>query len=190
MATDRPTGTNPAKRIVLIVLLLLLVPVGLALVLFPLLSEQPFDSVDELDPATIKSLNVFLLNRRELDGGEDVGPYTAAPEDYPALLAPLKGATRVDEFPGVRGPLLGEYRVRTTTGRRGTIRLYWVKFPGSEIGLGGAVGSAGLWWAVEAGHAPVARLRFQVGERKFVGGSASEVIRVAEAAAPRGTPGR
>lgn len=190
MPTDGPLTTpNPAKWIVLIVLALMGIPVTLALVVFPMLSDLPFESVHQLDPADVRSLSVRLLNRSELDGGDDVGPYFAAPEDYAALLAPLRHAPKVADFPDARGPWLGEYRVRTTSGRGGTIRLYWVRSPEDERALPAyeaLYGGAAYRAATAARHLPAARLRFQIGDQKFEGYAAVDVIRAAEAGKDRG----
>jgi hypothetical protein len=169
MATEprtNPKGRWPTLFILLLVLPLVLgvVYFGVMLVLIPLLTEQPFDSADELTPENIKLLRVYFLNRPELDDGPDIGPYYAAPEDYAPLLAPLKAVPEVSDFEGTRGVWLGEYRVRLKSGRRGTIKLYWLKTTPDAV----------------------AKLRFQIGPHKFEGGTAAAVIKAAEDAAPRG----
>lgn len=151
-----------------VVFALLLVMAVVATIVIPLLQEQPFDSVDELDPENIKSLRVYFLNRKELDGGDDIGPYFAAEEDFAKLLAPLRKLPEVQDFQDTRGVWLGEYRVRTKTGRKGTIKLYWVKTP------------------LDPPSAP-ARLRFQIGPHKFEGGTAVAIITAANEAATRGS---
>ena len=129
-----------------------------AAVLIPALRTQPFDSVAEIDPAEIKSLRVQLLNRKELDGGEDVGPYYADPADYPKLLEPLKGLPPVNGFAGATGPWLGEYRVLLNNGRKATLKLYWHRPP------------------TDRPDAP-ARVRLRLDERReFEGGTAAAVI--------------
>ncbi len=164
-----PPAVPPPKRIrawqiVLLVCLALLVPVGLVVVLFPLLSEQAFESADELSAENVESVRVFLLNRKELDGSNsDVGPYFAAPDDFDAILASLKSVPEVEQYPDARGPWLGELRVRLKNGRKGTIKLYWTRKPGE-----------------------VARLRFQIGNRKFEGGSAEAFVKIAVDAEGRG----
>ncbi len=155
-------GPHVTRRIVLYVLAFLLVPVVLAVGLFPYLLDEPFSSVDDLDPAKIRSLRVYLLNRGELDGGEDIGPYYAAESDFPSLLKPLREVPEVQEFPNARGPWLGEYRILTQDGRRGRIRFYYVRPGGNR-------------------EAP-ARLRFQIGDKKFEGGRADTIVQAAEAA--------
>lgn len=147
---------------------ILLVMALVATIVVPLLQEQPFDSVDELDAANIKSLRVYFLNRKELDNGDDIGPYFAAEEDYAKLLAPLRNVPEVSEFQDARGVWLGEVRVRTKTGRKGTIKLYWVKTP------------------LDLPTAP-ARLRFQIGPHKYEGGTATAIVAAASEAAPRGS---
>ncbi|HVK09018.1 MAG TPA: hypothetical protein VM597_09605 [Gemmataceae bacterium] len=172
------TPTRSGKKLALVILMavLLLVPVvyGLALLGAALLQGQPFESPAELTPENVQSLRAHLLNRRELDSGEDVGPYYAAAEDYERLLAPLKAAAEVGPYPDARGPFLGEYRVVLKNGRKGTIRLYWSRLPG-----GGT-----------ADKPPVARLRFQIGEHLYEGAAAADVIRAVEESAARGKTGR
>jgi len=164
MSTPAPPSRKVRARwIVALLAVALLVPITLGFVVFPLLAEQPFDNADELTPESVESVRVFLLNRKELDGGEDVGPYFAAADDVAAVLASLKSVPEVDQFPDARGPWLGELRVRLKNGRKGTIKLYWVRKPGEE-----------------------ARLRFQIGTHKFEGGSSEAFIKIAAEAAPRG----
>ena len=165
--TPRPTRQSPLL-IAGVVFAILLGMAVVATIVIPLLQEQPFDSVDELDPENIKSLRVYFLNRKELDGGDDIGPYFAAEEDYAKLLAPLRHVSEVEQFQDTRGVWLGEYRVRTKTGRKGTIKLYWVKTP------------------LDPPSAP-ARLRFQIGPHKYEGGTAAAIIAAANEAAARGS---
>jgi hypothetical protein len=165
--TTEPRPNSKGKWITLFIVLFVLPLVlyfGVMLVLIPLVSEQPFDSADELTPENIKSLRVYFLNRGELDDGPDIGPYFAAPEDYAALLAPLKAVPEVSDFEGTRGVWLGEYRIRLKSGRRDTIKLYWLKTTPDAV----------------------AKLRFQIGPHKFEGGTAAAVIKAAVDAAPRG----
>jgi hypothetical protein len=192
MADDPPPRPKPRtmRWVVVGVLVVLLLPAVVAFVLVPLLLEQPFESAEEIDPAAVKQLRVFVLNRKELDGGRDVGPYLAAAEDYPALLAPLREAHEVTSFPDARGPWLAEYRVLLTSGRKGTIRLYWSRPQGGWAGapaFAAAGGGAAVTAAAEARQVPPVTLRFQIGPRKYEGGSATGLIRAAEAAAERGT---
>lgn len=192
MPTDDATvHRNPALRITLLVLALLIVPVLLALVVFPSLSDLPFESVTQLDPAEVESLTVRLLNRTELDGGDDVGPYYAAPEDIARLLAPLRGVPEVAGFPDARGPWLGEYRVRTRAGSKGTIRLYWVRSAEDERALPGfeaLYGEAAYRSATAALQLPAARLRIEIGHHTFEGYAVAELIRAVEAGQSRGQP--
>lgn len=195
MADPAPARPKPrtARRLVVGVLLVLLVPVGLAVFLFPLMTAQPFDAVEEIDPAEVTSLRVFVMNRKEFDGGQDVGPYLAAAEDYPALLAPLRAAREVGPFADARGPWLAEYRVLLTSGRRGTIRVYWSRPSGrwrGDAAFAAMGGAAALAEAEEGGHVPPTALRFQIGPRKYEGGSAVELVRAAESGAARGTPAK
>jgi len=164
-----PQALPPPKKIkpwqiVLLVCLVLLIPVGLIFVLFPLLSETPFESADELSPENVDSVRVFLLNRKELDGStDDVGPFFAATDDFNAIFASLKSVPEVEQYPDARGPWLGELRVRLKNGRKGTIKLYWTRKPGEA-----------------------ARLRFQIGNHKFEGGSAEAFVKIAVEAEGRG----
>lgn len=178
-ADATPTRPRTRKTIALIVfvVVLLLIPAvyGLALLGIHLLQGQAFDSPAELTPENVRSLRVELHNRKELDGGEIVRPFYAAPEDYVRLLAPLKAAAEVGSYPDARGPFLGEYRVVLESGRKGTIRLYWSRPPG--VGPGDAP--------------PAARLRFQIGDHLYEGAAAAgEVVRAVEEAAARGQPDR
>jgi hypothetical protein len=158
-------------RIALVVFLLMLIPVLSAALIFPAFNSQAFNSVGEIDPAQIKWLTVRLYNRAELDGGGDVGPYYASSEDYAKLLAPLESVPAVEEFVGARGPWLGEYRVMMTNGRRATIKLYWQRRP------------------QDPPTAPV-KLRFQVGDHRYEGGTAAEVTTVAVECETRGRAAR
>lgn len=145
------------RRVAVAVFLLMLIPVLAAALVFPALRTQPFGSVAEIEPAEIKSLAVRLLNRTELDGGPDIGPYTAAAEDYAKLLEPLKAVPAVEGYVDARGPWLGEYRVLLLNGRKATIRLYWHRDP-------------------KAPSAAPVTLRFQIGDKTFAGGTAAALI--------------
>jgi hypothetical protein len=176
----RPAGGNNrvGRRVTLLALsLAVLLPVGLAVVVFPLLAGDPFDSPDAIDPAAVKSLEVRVLNRKELDGGEDIGPYFARPADVPALLAPLRGLTPLDAKPAVVGPWLGEYRIRTTGGRRGTVRFYWHRTtPHADAAM--AVTGAAVLRRPELVPGAFG-LRVQVGGRWFEGGQPLAVVAAA-----------
>ena len=176
METNSPPPTSSGtpnasphriRNLAILTFVLLLVPLLASALVFPLISQIPYQTVGEIAPADIRWLSVRLLNRTELDGGEDVGPFYAAPEDFAALLAPLKQVPEAEPFPDARGPWLGEYRVMRKDGRRITIRLYWQR-------------------SALARPTSPAKLRFQLGSRMFEGGSTSEVIAVAEAAQSRG----
>jgi hypothetical protein len=182
-ADGRPTGGGGVgRRVLLLTLSLMLLPVGLAACLFPLLAGGPFESPDGIDPAAVDSLRVFVLNRSELDGGDDIGPFQASADDIPALLAPLRGLTPLPAPPeSARGPWLGEYRVRTTDRRRGTVRLYW-----SRQAHPAAAAAAGP--AAAGPTRPV--LRAVVGDRWFEGGDPRAVIAAATAAVGRVTAAR
>ena len=122
-ADERPAGgSGVGRRVTLLALSLMLLPVGLAVCLFPLLAGSPFHAVESIDPAMVASLRVFVLNRAELDGGPDVGPFVARPDDVAGLLAPLTRLTALPAPPeAARGPWLGEYRIRTTDNRRAAV---------------------------------------------------------------------
>lgn len=182
---------NVGQRILLIIALLMLVPVGLAFGLFPLLKTQPYQSVEEIDPAQVDSLRVFFLNRTELDGGEDIGPYFAAEEDYAKLLAPLVAVPRVEDYQSARGPWLGELRIRTKVGRRATIRLYWQRNPVKSTVLDAIGATAGGLLIERANSVPVYspgayQLRFQIGDERYEGGNILELIQAAQSAESRG----
>ena len=76
MADDDPPRPKPRtlRWVVVGVLGVLLLPLAVAFVLVPLLLEQPFESAEEIDPAAVKQLRVFVLNRKELDGGRNGQP--------------------------------------------------------------------------------------------------------------------
>jgi len=196
-ADGRPAGgRRVGRRVTLVALsLAVLLPVGLAVGLFPLLRGGPFDSPDAIHPADVAWLRVRLLNRPGLDGGEDVKPFVANPADYAALLAPLRGLTPLPEKPAVPGPWLGEYRIHTVGGRRSTMMLYWTKRPdtGQEFAPAALAGPAALWGRQELVPGVFA-LRVQVGGKWYDGGQPLAVIAAAEAAAEaaaaRGTPAR
>lgn len=170
MATDdveHPPRPKYGWKIVLLTLLILCIPVVLVLGVFPLLLEQAFESVDELAPENIQSLQVQIHNRIEIDGGEPIRLYYADEADFAMLLEPLKAVPEVDNYPDAQGPWLGEYRIVTKSGRKGTIRFYWTKRPQDP---------------------PTAiRLRFKIGTtHKFEGGSVQSIIDVARVCQPRG----
>lgn len=184
----RPAGgSRVGRRVTLLALsLAALLPAGLAVVVFPLLAGSPFDSPDAIDPAAVKSLRVFVLNRKELDGGQDIGPYTARPADVPALLAPLRGLTPRDAKPAVVGPWLGEYRIRTTGGRRATVRLYWTRLPGGgHADAVMALAGPGVFQRPELVPGAFG-LRVHVGDRWYEGGQPLAVVAVAADAAAGG----
>ncbi|OWK43954.1 hypothetical protein [Fimbriiglobus ruber] len=168
-APERAPAPKFGKAVALIVALIVIVLAGVAVVVFPLLMAQSFESAEELTPENIKSFRVFVMNRKELDGGEDIGPYYAAEEDYATLLAPLKGVPEVPQFADARGPWLAEYRIQTKNGRKGTIKMYWVLPPGGRMPAGDA-----------------AKLRFQIGPHLFEGGRATSIVAVADECASRG----
>lgn len=186
----RPAGGSHrvGRRVTLLALsLAVLLPVGSAVVLFPLLAGDPYDSPDAIDPATVKSVRVILRNRKELDGGDDAD-FLARPADVPGLLAPLRGLTPLDARPAVVGPWLGEYRIRTTGGRRGTVRFYWYRGePRAEAAMA-ATGAAGMQKPTLVPGA--FGLRVQVGGRWFEGGQPLAVVAAAKAAETDGTPMR
>ena len=163
---EHPPRPKYGLKIVLLTLLILCIPVVLVLGVFPLLNEQAFESVDELAPENIQSLQVQIHNRVEIDGGEPIRLYYADEADFAMLLEPLKAVPEVDNYPDAQGPWLGEYRIVTKSGRKGTIRFYWTKRPQDP---------------------PTAiRLRFKIGTHKFEGGSVQSIIDIARVCQPRG----
>lgn len=149
-------------KITLCLAAFLTVPLLLIFGLFPMMIAHPFNSVDELKVEDIDSMKVNILNRKELDDGVDIPRFQVASADFAALLEPLRGVAEIDDFESVRGPWLGEYRIWTKDGRRGNIKLYFVK---SQSG--------------------VVKLRFQIESHKYEGGNVVKLIAAAEAAATR-----
>lgn len=156
-----------ARRVLVLSGVLLVLPLAVAFASILTLLGQPFGGVGEIDPADVRWLSVRLLNRAEVDGGGDVGPFYADPADVPALLDSLRGAAPVPAWAGARGPWFGEFRVMTAEGRRGTVRLYWHRPPQAPLD-----------------RPPV--LRVQVGPNLYEGGDVRGVIAAAEAAQGRG----
>ena len=187
----RPTGGRRiGRRVALLALSLMLLPVGLAVGLFPLLAGSPFDAVEGIDPADVQTLRVFVLNRREFDGGDDVGPFHARPDDAARLLEPLRGLTPLVGPPAdARGPWLGEYRIGLKGGRRGTVRFYWVRRPvaGQADGPTALAGPAVLYGRPELVPGAFG-LRVQAGGKWYDGGQPLELIAAAVAASKHGTP--
>jgi len=161
LATTRPRHT---KKLLLFLGLILLVPVALLFLVFPLLMEQPFDSVEQLKTENIRSLRVQILNRSQIDGGDDLGPFLADPADYAMLLAPLSAVPTIADYPDARGPWIGDYRILTNNGRRGTIKFYFHKLTPTAVPA----------------------LRFQIGQIKYEGGQAQTIIDAARTASARG----
>lgn len=152
--------------------LVLMIPIFVGFVIFPLFQQQAFESLDELQADSIQSIEVRILVRPEiapmLANRGDIGPFRADPVDFAELLEPLRAAEDVVTFPDAQGPILGEYRILLNDNRRGTIRLYWDRDPSAPPDSS-------------------ARLRFKIGSKKYEGGSAEAVVRVAAAAEERGT---
>jgi hypothetical protein len=167
------TSAKPryGRKILLFMIPIMLMPVFLAFVLFPALMEQPFETADDIQPQNIASIRVHILNRRELDSGDDIMPFFADEQDYARLLNPLLSVPESAGYTDARGPWFGEYRILTKSGRKGTIRLYWSKpNPAAEV--------------------QYAKLRFQIGKKTFEGGSVQDVIESAKLAEGRGRKNR
>lgn len=164
-----PLRQRRGWRIIQMVLVILLLPLLAIQFIFPLFTSQPFNSVDELDPNEIKWLKVSVFNRDDLDGGDDVGPYYADPDDFDQLLKPLRGLIEVEPFTDARGPWLGEYRVMLKNGRRNTIRLYWHSAPDPSLPP-----DAPVW------------IRMQIGRHYFQGGTVRALLEATTDAEPRG----
>ena len=165
---DTPPGTG--RNIAVLVFLLMLVPVLAAALVFPALRSQPFALVSEIDPAQVKWIKVQLVNRTELDGGADVGPFYADPSDHAKLLDALKDLKPVEAFGGAKGPWLGDYRVMLTNGRRATLKLYWHRSPSAR-----PTAPATLRMQIDDGH-------------RFEGGTTAAVVAAATEAEARGRP--
>jgi len=158
----RPSHT---KKLLLFLGVIMLVPLALLFLVFPLLSEQSFDSAEQLKPEAISSLRVQILNRSKIDGGDDIGPFLADPADFAALLAPLTTVPSVENYPDAVGPWFGDYRIVTNDGRRGTIKFYYhMRTPES-----------------------IPALRFKIGQVQYEGGRAQRVVDAAKAASGRGS---
>ena len=191
MSMDQRPIPKPMGRLIgCIVSLIVLGAIGLGFALYYLLPGQAVNSIDELDTASIKSFRVYFLNRKELDEGDDIGPYFASPADYDTLLKPLRSLEEVDDFPNAKGPWLGEYRIGMKNGRNATIKIYWSRPAGGQEMLapfGSLTGSAAAINAQYSKHIPPAELRIQIGPYKAMGGSAMDLVQRAEECAPRGT---
>jgi hypothetical protein len=183
--TLRPAKTN-VKLILLLAVLSIAAVVGVAFLFLSWVSTPLGLTVDQIDPAELAELRVQLLNRR--DGKDDIGPVKMLPEDFPALLAPLRNAVPEADKPGM--PWLGEYQIRFRDDRRLTIRLRWERRPpfdsrpafaaAAGTGLGGAaawlppVDESVVWMVIEG--------------RIYRAGRLLDLLRVAEECAARAKP--
>ena len=153
-----------AKWLIGLSALTLLVPVLMIFVIFPWLSEQAFQSVEEINPVEIEVLRVQLLNHPQ--DQPDVGPVNMNPDDFPKLFKAIAGAEKVNDIPAATW--LGEYRVRFKDGRRGTIQLYWQRQNPNNSS------SVPVIW-------------MKIGSAKYRGGEVLDLFKVAAECAPRGT---
>ncbi len=128
------------------------------------LGEPAFPSIDEIDLAQVKSMEIFVLNRP--DGGPDIGGtrglFAIPATDYDRALAPLRKAEPIPaESP--RGIWLGRLVVVLADGRSQTVMLHR---PKSE-------------------YDPKAsqRMELRIGRHQFVGPPVNDfVTRIAEIA--------
>lgn len=122
-----PTSTT-RRRLPLwggILALVLLFPAIVIPLLVANFREPAFASIDEIDLAQVRSMELFLLNRP--DGGPDIGGtrglFAIPSSDYDRALAPMRGAERVTaESP--RGIWLGRLVVTLEDGRTQTVMLH------------------------------------------------------------------
>lgn len=163
-----PPAAPPARsRFVwwgLILLLTLLFAAGLVTAALMVL-KPAFESVDQLDPAQIRSMRAFILNRP--DGGPDVGDRKGGTEvrreDYEKVLAPLRHAERVNTE---RGVWLGQITVKLADGRGQTILLYRAQPDPRKP------------WV----------LRFKVGQHQYEAGPVSDLVAALAASEGRSPP--
>lgn len=125
-----------------------------------------FESVDQLDPARIESIRVFVINRP--DGGPDIGGPTRkgiqiSREDFGKVLDPLRHAERVSKE---RGVWLGQMTVKLADGRGQPIYLYRARSAPD-----------GPWV-----------LRFKIGRLQYEAGPVDELVRVLTECEPRAGP--
>ena len=188
---ERPKPKPMAKLIGCLVSLIVLGAVGLGFALYYLLPGQGVANLDDLNPDEIRSFRVYFLNRKELDEGDDIGPYLASRADYDKLLQPLRELESVAEFPNAKGPWLGEYRILLKNGRKSTIKIYWARPSESRAMLpafGAVSGSTALIVGQYSRHLPPTQIRAQIGPNKSMGYGALHLVELAEEAARRGTP--
>jgi hypothetical protein len=91
-------------------------------VVYHYVSAPVFESVDQLEPARITAIKVFVLNRP--DGGPDLGypkGMAIGESDFEKVLAPLRNARPVH---AERGVWLGRLTVTLADGRSQSILLY------------------------------------------------------------------
>lgn len=177
------SGSTNVKLILTLAVLSTAAVVGLAMLFLSWVSTPLGLTVDQIDPAEVAEIRVQLLNRP--DRRDDIGPLAMRPEDFPALLAPLRNAEPVDDKPGM--PWLGEYQIRFKDDRRMTIRLRWERRapldsrPAFAAVVGTGLGGMATWvppadesvvWMVLEG-------------RIYRAGKLTELLRVAEECAAR-----
>lgn len=170
----RPARVNVRLLLALAVLSVAAV-VGIAALFFSWVSTPLGLTADQIDPSAVAELRVQLLNRP--DGKDDIGPIVMRPDDFAALLAPLKGATAEADKPGM--PWLGEYQVRFADGRRLTIRLRYERraFAPSPAVAAATGGGAAVWDA--------STVWFVIEDRIYRGRPLAELLRIAEECAAR-----
>lgn len=131
MLNDTPLPATPSTRSRLplwggLLVLFLLVPAIGVPILLTLFAEPAFQSFDELNPADIRSMEIFVLNRP--DRGPDIGKirilFPIAEADHPLLLAHFLKAKRVDSLPPK--VWLGRLVVKLANGKKQDVLLYRV----------------------------------------------------------------
>lgn len=125
---DTNTASTTRRRLPLwggILALVLLFPAIVIPMLVSNFREPAFASIDEIDLARVKSMEIFVLNRP--DGGPDIGGtrglFAIPAADYDRALAPLRKAEPiVAESP--RGIWLGRLVIVLGDGRSQTVMLH------------------------------------------------------------------
>lgn len=106
-----------------LIVLILLFPAIVIPLLVGAFRDPAFASVDEVEVAQVKGIDVFVLNRP--DGGPDIGGtrgmFAVPADDFEKVLGLLRNATRSDS---PRGIWMGRIVVTLKNGRTQTIMLH------------------------------------------------------------------
>lgn len=126
---SEPSATNTTRRRLPfwlgITALILLFPAIVIPWLVSAFREPAFQSIDEIDTANVRSMELFLLNRP--DGGPDIGGtrglFVIPPSQYQRTLELLRNAEPLTtELP--RGIWLGRLVITLNEGRTQTVMLH------------------------------------------------------------------